>query len=277
MKKSVLAIGMLMGLLSAPAFSQTWRGLTVAPGSRCSPYNPDHYDYPQSIEFEIPAAIGVPWSPYTGETFYILRETDIEHIVARSEAHDSGLCSQSREKRREFARDLMNLTLAAPVLNRNVKIEKDAADWLPDQNRCWFVETVFRVKRKYLLSVDEREREALEAVMTQECGREEAEVVGRPRQVSEPRPRQASREERARRAVLLTEIKDHVVEPCLQAVSQEGGLDNRQMEALRMLTAGPIQNITDTTLDAVSELRSRSARMAVYEFSLRNCLEGAGL
>ena len=45
-------------------------------------------------------------------------ETDIEHIVARSEAHDSGLCAASPERRREFARDIRNLTLSAPHLNR---------------------------------------------------------------------------------------------------------------------------------------------------------------
>ena len=265
MKKSALAIGMLMGLLSAPAFSQTWRGLTVAPESRCLPYDSDDYGYPQSLEPEIPAAIGVIWSPYTGQTFDSLQETDIEHIVARSEAHDSGLCGHTRERQREFSEDLLNLTLADPTLNRDIKAGKDAADWLPDQNRCWFVEAVIQVKRKYQLSVDERERAALERVLTQECGAEGSSV-------SRPVSRRT-----ASRATLLSEIENHVVEPCLQAVSREGGLDNRQMEALRTLTAGPIQNMTDTTLDAVSELRSRSARMAVYEFSLRNCLEGAGL
>ena len=34
-----------------PATAQTsWRGLVVAPESRCSPYDADDYRYPQSVE-----------------------------------------------------------------------------------------------------------------------------------------------------------------------------------------------------------------------------------
>ena len=42
------------------------------------------------------------------------RETDIEHIVPLSEAHDSGLCSASATTKARFARDVLNLTLASP-------------------------------------------------------------------------------------------------------------------------------------------------------------------
>ena len=43
--------------------------------------------------------------PYDADT----TETDIEHMVARSEAHDSGLCSADLATRRRFASDLLNL------------------------------------------------------------------------------------------------------------------------------------------------------------------------
>ena len=52
-----------------------------------------------------------------GGVFSSTRETDIEHIVARSEAHDSGLCAANPETRNRFASDLLNLTLAAVVKN----------------------------------------------------------------------------------------------------------------------------------------------------------------
>ena len=71
----------------------TWRGLVVAQEDRCSPYSPDDYWYPGSIEEDIIAELGGVYSPYTGEVFDSARQTDIEHIVARSEAHDSGLCA----------------------------------------------------------------------------------------------------------------------------------------------------------------------------------------
>lgn len=89
----------------------------------------------------------------------------LEHVVALSEAHDSGLCAADAETRWRFGHDLLNLTLADPHTNRVEKSDRDAADWLPERNRCWFAETVVAVRGKYGLSVDERERQALTGVL----------------------------------------------------------------------------------------------------------------
>ena len=42
---------------------------------------------------------------------------------------------------------------------------KDAVDWLPDRNQCWFAARVVAVKRNYALTVDAREASAREAVL----------------------------------------------------------------------------------------------------------------
>ncbi|MCY4466296.1 MAG: DUF1524 domain-containing protein [Chloroflexi bacterium] len=137
--------------------------LTVAPENRCSPYDPDDYSYPQSLEPQIVSRMGGRiYGPYTGTTFASARETDIEHIVAKSEAHDSGLCGVGAQTRRTFARDLLNLTLASPSVNRNQKIGKDFAEWTPVRNKCWYADAIIKVKSKYRLSVDSREQAALE-------------------------------------------------------------------------------------------------------------------
>ena len=159
----------LATLIAGPAvgtvFAQTWRGLQVAPEYRCSPYDAGDYRYPQSVEDRITAQLGGVYGPYTGRWFASDTETDIEHMVARSEAHDSGLCAASAATRRAFARDLLNLTLAAPGVNRHQKSDRDAADWLPDRNRCWFASRVIEVRRKYGLTVDRREADALDRVL----------------------------------------------------------------------------------------------------------------
>ena len=121
--------------------------------------------YPQSVEDRITAQLGGVYGPYTGRWFASDTETDIEHMVARSEAHDSGLCAASAATRRAFAGDLLNLTLAAPGVNRHQKSDRDAADWLPDRNRCWFASRVIEVRRKYGLTVDRREADALDRVL----------------------------------------------------------------------------------------------------------------
>ena len=152
--------------LSGVTSAETWRGLTVAPEHRCSPYDRDDYPYPQSVERDIVAALGGRiYGPYTGRHFESMRQTDIEHMVATSEAHDSGLCAAGAATRARFARDLDNLTLASPRVNRHEKRAKDAGEWLPQRNHCWFAVRVVSVKRKYALTVDPREAAALEAVL----------------------------------------------------------------------------------------------------------------
>ena len=160
-------------LLAAPALPQdaagTWRGLMVAPENRCSPYDRKRdYPYPQSIEQDIVRGLGRVYGPYTDTCFASARETDIEHIVAASEAHELGPLRQGPcEARARFASDLRNLTLASPRVNRHRKSAKDAAEWLPERNRCWFAARVVEVRRAYGLTIDRREAMALERILAQ--------------------------------------------------------------------------------------------------------------
>ena len=117
-------------------------------------------------------AVGMPYSkskrnhgPYTGTWFDSIRETDIEHIVARSEAHDSGLCAAGPATRAKFASDLLNLTLASPSVNRHQKSDKDAVEWLPDLNECWCVGRTIQVRLEYGLTIDRPEADAVDKVL----------------------------------------------------------------------------------------------------------------
>ena len=96
------------------------------------------------------------------------QQTDIDHVVALSEAHDSGLCAAGPTVRRRFASDPLNLILAAPAVNRcggRGKCGYDAGEWVPPKNRCWFAARVVAVKRKYALAVDRREAVALQRIL----------------------------------------------------------------------------------------------------------------
>ncbi len=144
--------------------------LVVAPENRCSAYDRDDYPYPQSVELEIIQRMGGRiYGPYSGATFSDRGQTDIEHIVATSEAHDSGLCAAGAQTRKTFARDLLNLTLASPNVNRRQKSGKDFGEWRPALNQCWFADTIIKVKTRYRLTVDSREKAALEATL-RNCG-----------------------------------------------------------------------------------------------------------
>ena len=152
------------------ADADTWRGLTLSPEHRCSAYDRDHYPYPQAIERRIIERLGGRiYGPYTGRHFSTRRQTDIEHIVAVSEAHDSGLCRADRATRVRFSQDLLNLTLAAPEINRCAtggKCGLDAGEWMPPRNACWFAARIVAVRTKYRLTIDPREAAALDAVLS---------------------------------------------------------------------------------------------------------------
>ena len=146
--------------------AETWRGLVVAPEHRCAPYDRARdYPYPPTVEHAIVRALGAIYEPYTGRCFASSCQTDIEHIVATSEAHDSGLCAADAATRARFARDVRNLTLASPEVNRHAKGGKDAGEWVPNRNRCWFAGRIVEVRRVYGLTIDRREAAALEAIL----------------------------------------------------------------------------------------------------------------
>ena len=155
------------------ADAETWRGLRV-----CSERPRDGYvraafgtGY-RTLEDDIIAAFpptmkanGQVYTPYSCIAFDITPSgtaaTDIEHIVALAEAHDSGI---DDDRRRDIASDLDNLTIADPTVNSQ-KSAGDAAEWMPTHHGAWFADRVIRVKLEYGLTVDPAERDALAALI----------------------------------------------------------------------------------------------------------------
>ena len=121
--------GHLTNLSAVPALS--WRGLAVAPPSRCKGHRYDREEYGtryRSKEDDIILELGGIYGPYTVRCFESDWESTIEHIVAINEAHYSGRWTEDTETKRTFAGDLLNLTLASNEANRT-KSNLDAFDW----------------------------------------------------------------------------------------------------------------------------------------------------
>ena len=154
---------------------ETWCGLVFEPEHRCSPYDARRYSYPSDMDRKHVEADGYQVdadgkldraypSPYVhGIRFRYLQDIDIEHVLPRSDAHDSGLCAHP-ERWREFASDPDNVTVASEHVNRTLKSDREPHEWLPEKRVRWYVRTWVRVKRKHGLSIDAAERDALEAV-----------------------------------------------------------------------------------------------------------------
>ena len=108
-------------------------------------------------------------SPYSGDTVDFDRENstiDIDHVVALSDAWQTGAASWDEQTRREFANDPLNLLAVESSLNRQ-KGDGDAATWLPPLKdyRCEYVARQIAVKDKYDLWVKPAEADAMERVL----------------------------------------------------------------------------------------------------------------
>ena len=169
------------------ADAETWRGLKICDERPRDGYDRDAFGTGySSLEDEIIAALpptmkanGQVYTPYSCLAFDITADgtaaTDIEHIVALAESHDSGIAD---DRRRDIASDLDNLTIADPTVNRSQKSDRDAAEWMPARHGAWFAERVIQVKLEYGLSVDSAERDALEALLA--GGEAQLNCVGTP-------------------------------------------------------------------------------------------------
>jgi len=91
---------------------------------------------------------------------------DIDHVVALSNAWQTGAAYFDKNKRSQIANDPLNLLAVDAKLNRK-KGDGDAATWLPPNKtfRCEYVGLQISVKAKYALWVTAAEKTAMEKVL----------------------------------------------------------------------------------------------------------------
>jgi hypothetical protein len=111
-------------------------------------------------------------SPYTGDPVHFIRgeETSalvqIDHLVALSNAWQTGAQQLTDAERKLFANDPLNL-LAVDGASNSQKSDADAATWLPAERSFWcpYVARQISVKAAYGLWVTEAERNAMRRVL----------------------------------------------------------------------------------------------------------------
>jgi hypothetical protein len=111
---------------------------------------------------------GVLIDPYSGQSIDFLRgvatssDVQIDHVVALSNAWQTGAFKLTLEVRTAFANDPLNLLAVKGVLNSQ-KGDGDAATWLPPRKsyRCAYVARQVAVKYKYGLWLTAPEKAAI--------------------------------------------------------------------------------------------------------------------
>jgi hypothetical protein len=110
--------------------------------------------------------------PFSGETINFVRgnvssmEVQIDHVVALSNAWQTGAFKLSIKERTAFANDPLNLLAVKGRLNSQ-KGDGDAATWLPPfkSYRCDYVARQIAVKIKYRLWFTAPEKEAMVRIL----------------------------------------------------------------------------------------------------------------
>ena len=110
--------------------------------------------------------------PYSGITINFVKgvkssmEVQIDHVVALSNAWQTGAFKLTLERRTEFANDPENLLAVQGRLNSQ-KGDGDAATWLPPlkKYRCTYVSKQIAVKAKYGLWVTAPEKAAMKNIL----------------------------------------------------------------------------------------------------------------
>ena len=110
--------------------------------------------------------------PFSGETINFVRgnvssmEVQIDHVVALSNAWQTGAFKLTIKERTAFANDPMNLMAVKGRLNSQ-KGDGDAATWLPPLKsfRCDYVARQIAVKLKYKLWFTAPEKEAMVRIL----------------------------------------------------------------------------------------------------------------
>ena len=111
--------------------------------------------------------------PYTGKIIHFLRgaatsaEVQIDHVVALSNAWQTGAQGLAFERRVMLANDPLNLLAVDGDANQQ-KSDGDAATWLPSNKsfRCQYVSRQVEVKNKYELWVTQAEHDAIVRVLS---------------------------------------------------------------------------------------------------------------
>lgn len=117
--------------------------------------------------------LGTLHDPYTGKTIQFTRgagasdDVQIDHVVALSNAWQTGAQQLVFAKRQSLANDPLNLLAVDGPANQQ-KSDGDAATWLPSNKafRCQYVMRQVSVKTKYSLWVTSPEKQAIERVLS---------------------------------------------------------------------------------------------------------------
>ena len=123
-----------------------------------------------TLSDECTVASGLLNDTYTGEAIQYTKDDpsaiQIDHVIALSDAWQTGAQQLSAETRKQLANDPLEL-IAVSGRQNQIKSDANAASWLPPNKafRCEYIARQIAVKQKYSLWVTSPEKEAMVSVL----------------------------------------------------------------------------------------------------------------
>lgn len=116
--------------------------------------------------------IGGTWfDPYTGQTFRVAKELDVDHVVPLKNAHESGAWAWSEERRKEYANYLKynKHLLAVKASENRKKGDKGPDRYMPPRKafHCEYVQVWVKIKEDWELEMTEAEGETVQKILAQ--------------------------------------------------------------------------------------------------------------
>jgi len=112
---------------------------------------------------------GGKWiSAYDGKSYTKDVSLDIDHVVPLAEAWRSGAWAWTAQQRQDFANDLTDsrVLIAVTASANRSKGDQDVKTWLPEKNRCGYIEAWVAVKVRYSLTFDTGELSVIQSYFT---------------------------------------------------------------------------------------------------------------
>ena len=111
-------------------------------------------------------AYGKWYDPYTGQTFTLASDVDIDHIVPLAHAHNHGGANWSSYRKQLFANDYQNLLPVEDNANQS-KGSKAPHEWMPSNTayHCTYVQKWTYIKDKYELLYTTAEQLKIDQVL----------------------------------------------------------------------------------------------------------------
>ena len=107
---------------------------------------------------------------YTGETFEVAVQVEIDHIIPRMYAHTHGGDRWMPERKLQFSNDPMNMIL---IERREVRRKRDRGPsrYLPrEEFQCEYAYLWDQLSDKYDLQLSSSDRSTISRILNNECG-----------------------------------------------------------------------------------------------------------